>query len=111
MAAVDVQVPSRAQIIHDIHGHSEGLLGVSRIDQQSSFYVSCIHRLAETAEAKVIDNLRNEAKIKDAAIVALTAKIDRLEDEKRCTQGTAKVARRHHPISTGYLKSFSHLFR
>ena len=60
--------------------------------------------MAETAEAKVIENLKNDAKIKDAAIVALTAKIDRLEDEKRCAQGTAKVARRHHPISAGYFQ-------
>jgi hypothetical protein len=56
--------------------------------------------MAETAEAKVLENLRNDAKIKDAAIAALTAKIDRLEDEKRSTQFTSKVERRHHPIST-----------
>eukprot|EP01035_Chromulina_nebulosa_P040817 gene40817-55173_t len=75
--------------------HQSSSRGLSK-----SYFGPHSNRLAETAEAKVIDNLRNEAKIKDAAIVALTAKIDRLEDEKRCTQGTAKVARRHHPIST-----------
>eukprot|EP00597_Dinobryon_sp_UTEXLB2267_P000795 CAMPEP_0170073404 /NCGR_PEP_ID=MMETSP0019_2-20121128/10839_1 /TAXON_ID=98059 /ORGANISM="Dinobryon sp., Strain UTEXLB2267" /LENGTH=565 /DNA_ID=CAMNT_0010282935 /DNA_START=107 /DNA_END=1804 /DNA_ORIENTATION=+ len=74
---------------------STGFSGLSR-----TYFGQTSNKLAETAEAKVLENLRNEAKIKDAAIAALTAKIDRLEDEKRSAQYTSKVERRHHPIST-----------
>ncbi len=54
----------------------------------------------ETTETKIIDQLHNEAKIKDAAIAALTAKVDRLEDEKRSAEFSSGVKRRYHPIST-----------
>ncbi len=54
----------------------------------------------ETAESKLIEQLKNEAKIKDAAISALTTKVDRLEDEKRSSEFSSGVKRRHHPIST-----------
>jgi hypothetical protein len=54
----------------------------------------------ETPESRIIDQLNNEAKIKDAAILALTAKNDRLEDEKRSAEFSSGIKRRYHPIST-----------
>jgi len=52
----------------------------------------------ETSEAHYVESLKNELKIKDAAIAALSAKVDRLEDEKRLNDLEAMVKRRHRPV-------------
>ena len=61
---------------------------------------SMIPSLPETTDARLIESLKNEAKIKDAAIAALTAKIDRLEDEKRSAEYGSKETNRAIQIST-----------
>eukprot|EP01042_Synura_sphagnicola_P013256 gene13256-16829_t len=40
-------------------------------------------KVAEAPDNATVEALTNELKIKDAAIAALSAKVDRLEDEKR----------------------------
>lgn len=52
----------------------------------------------EASETQYIESLKNELKIKDAAIAALSAKVDRLEDEKRLNELEAMVKRRHRPV-------------
>eukprot|EP00981_Chlorochromonas_danica_P001277 scaffold268_cov210-Ochromonas_danica.AAC.72 len=51
-------------------------------------------------EGKLIETLQNELRIKDAAIAALSAKVERLEDEKRLQDLESMVKRRHRPIAT-----------
>lgn len=53
-----------------------------------------------SSDEHIIESLRNDIKIKDAAIAALSAKIDRLEDESRLNQLEAMVKRRHRPVAT-----------
>jgi diadenosine tetraphosphatase ApaH/serine/threonine PP2A family protein phosphatase len=57
-------------------------------------------RIAEAPENSAVEALKNELKIKDAAIAALSAKVDRLEDEKRLQDLEGMVQRRHRPIAT-----------
>jgi hypothetical protein len=51
-------------------------------------------------EQQMIDQLQNELKIRDAAINALSSKVDRLEDDKRLNELEAMVKRRHRPVAT-----------
>lgn len=53
-----------------------------------------------TPEQVMVENLQNELKIRDAAIAALSAKVDRLEDEKRLNELESMVKRRHRPVAT-----------
>jgi hypothetical protein len=54
----------------------------------------------EATESQMVEQLQNELKIRDAAIAALSAKVDRLEDEKRLNELEAMVKRRHRPVAT-----------
>lgn len=54
----------------------------------------------QISEIKLIESLKNELKIKDAAINALSAKVERLEDQKSNSDLTQVVKRRHHPVIT-----------
>jgi hypothetical protein len=53
-----------------------------------------------TPEQQAIESLQNELKIRDAALAALSAKCDRLEDEKRLNELESMVKRRHRPVAT-----------
>ncbi len=53
-----------------------------------------------TPEQVMVESLQNELKIRDAAIAALSAKVDRLEDEKRLNELESMVKRRHRPVAT-----------
>lgn len=55
---------------------------------------------AESAEAKLIEQLKNELRIKEAAVAALTSKVERLEDEKRNSEFASGIKKRYHPVST-----------
>lgn len=57
-------------------------------------------KVAEAPDNATVEALTNELKIKDAAIAALSAKVDRLEDEKRLQDLESMVQRRHRPIAT-----------
>lgn len=57
-------------------------------------------RQPESEEAKQVESLQNELRIKDAAIAALSAKVDRLEDDKRLKDLEGMVKRRHRPVAT-----------
>lgn len=52
----------------------------------------------KTAEAKKIEHLQRELQIKTAALNALSAKVDRLEDGQNSTDIQSVVKRRHHPV-------------
>lgn len=54
----------------------------------------------EPSEQDLVDRLQNELKIKDAAIAALSAKVERLEDEKRLQELEGMVQKRHRPVAT-----------
>jgi hypothetical protein len=58
------------------------------------------HKVTETPEQSAIEKLKNELKVKDAAIAALSAKVERLEDDKRLQDLQSMVQRRHRPIAT-----------
>lgn len=58
------------------------------------------NKVAESPEAAQIESLKNELRIKDAALAALSAKVDHLEDEKRLQDLEGMVKRRHRPVAT-----------
>jgi hypothetical protein len=53
-----------------------------------------------SSDAKEVEALRNELKIKDSSIAALAAKIERMEDEMTSKQLTSGVQRRYHAPTT-----------
>lgn len=55
---------------------------------------------SKESDSHLIETLQNELKIKDAAINALSAKVERLEDEKRLAELEGMVKRRHKPVTT-----------
>jgi hypothetical protein len=55
---------------------------------------------SKESDSHIIETLQNELKIKDAAIAALSAKVERLEDEKRLNELESMVKRRHKPVAT-----------
>ncbi|RYY85622.1 hypothetical protein EON63_07195 [archaeon] len=58
-------------------------------------------KLDISEDSKLIEALKNELKIRDAAIQALSAKVDRLEDDKRLKELESGVKqRRQRPVAT-----------
>jgi len=57
----------------------------------------------KTAEAKQIEHLTRELQIKTAALNALSAKVDRLEDGQSGENIASVVRRRHMPVTTSNL--------
>lgn len=58
------------------------------------------NKVAESPDSVQIESLKNELRIKDAALAALSAKVDHLEDEKRVQDLEGMVKRRHRAIAT-----------
>lgn len=58
------------------------------------------NKVAETPDQAQIEALQNELRIKDAAIAALSAKVERMEDEQRLQELEGMVQRRHRPVAT-----------
>mmetsp|Transcript_31866 Transcript_31866/g.53761 ORF Transcript_31866/g.53761 Transcript_31866/m.53761 type:complete len:599 (+) Transcript_31866:106-1902(+) len=52
----------------------------------------------EPSKNRIIESLKNELQIKTAAVQALSAKVERLEDTAQIENLAAVVKRRHHPV-------------
>jgi hypothetical protein len=74
-------------------------VNVSPRKKVPSFNKSKSSSFTDESESKQIESLRNEIKIKDAAIAALTQKVDRLEDQVSAAELSSGVKRRHHPVT------------